>query len=408
MLTIGLSLALTGVHAELAREAEQGLRLFVQETNAGSGISIGGARCEIRLRLLDDGGDPGRCAEIYRALCFDERVDLLFGPFTSATLRAAAPIAEQARTLMINHGGALDPGGGRDRHGMVVSVAAPAADYLKGVAKLLATLKMFRKRVALIYAGGPFGAAVVQGFEDAVAQRAIRWHGVRVRLKYRGTIDAETPPVELTRALRRNRINAIISAGDLAHDIASMRAAIRSDLYIPVVACVGAGLNRFGRDMGAESEGVVGVSQWEETMTLKPELGPPPAQFARRLRAFAPGSMCEYMAARSYGAGLLSKAAIERAGSTDTTKLRAVLGAMRTITTFGEFAIDSSGRQTGHRMLLVQWHDGRKVVIDPVPPAEQTAVEFPSGLRILLEAIHVLSPRAHTRVEGREEVDDED
>jgi len=413
-LTIGLSLPLTAGPTAMGREIESGLRLFAADTNAAAGIRIGGIRHEVNVRCIDDRGEPARCAEIYRSLCFGDRVDLLFGPYTGAMLRVAAPIADEARMVLVNHGGADDdiPGG---RGGMLVSVAASAGDYLRSFARLLASLKMLRKRLAIISAPTRFARAVADGLEDAAGERAARWHGVRLKLKYRGTIDPDDPPEMLMSALRRNRINALVSAGGIAHDIAVMKLAIRSQLYIPALACVAAGLHQFGREMGADADGIVGASQWEADVATRPLLGPDAPEFARRMRAFAPNLSCEYPAARIYGAGLVSVAAVEAAASgsktpatsIDQISLRAAFSALRTTTTFGDFAIDPDGRQTAHRMLLVQWHQGRKVVIDPAPPEQTGAVEFPSGLRMLLASLHILSPgRENQRRRGGEQDED--
>jgi len=401
----------------MGREIESGLRLFVSVTNAAGGLKVGSGRHDLSVRAIDDKGEFARCAEIYRSLCFTDRVDLLFGPFSGAMLRVAAPIAEEAKIVLVNHGGATDDlPGGRGR--MLVSVAASAGDYLRTFARLLASLKMLRKRLAIISAPTRFARAVADGLEDAAGERAARWHGVRLKLKYRGTIDPDDPPEMLMKALRRNRINALVSAGGIDHDIAVMRLAIRSQLYIPALACVAAGLHQFGREMGTDADGIVGASQWEADVASRPALGPDPAEFARRMRAFDPDSMCEYPAARVYGAGLATVAAVEAADTATNTSsksltidqpsLRAAFSDLRTTTTFGDFAIDANGRQTGHRMLLVQWHQGRKVVIDPAPPEQKGDVEFPSGLRMLLASLHILGPgRGNQRRRGGEEDDDE-
>jgi ABC-type branched-subunit amino acid transport system substrate-binding protein len=398
-LKIGLSLPLSGGDAaSFGRQAEAGLRLFAADINSAGGIRIDYARREVTIRCEDDRGDPARCADIYRSLCFNDRVDLLFGPCFGPMLRAAVPIAEEARMVLVNHGGVAD-----DLHGvcrMLVSTAAPAVLYLSGVARLLASLKMFRKRLAIVSAPTRFARAVADGLEKAAGERAARWHGVRLRLKYRGLIDPENPPHELMRALRRNRVNAFVSAGSLRQDIAAVRFAIQSQLYIPVIACVAAGLNQFGREMGVDAEGIVGASQWEEDLALRPALGPGPAEFARRMRLYEPGVSCDYPAARAYGAGLAAAAAIEAAGVLDQSRLRAAFANLRTTTTFGDFAVDPAGRQTAHKMLLVQWHQGRKVVIDPAPPEQQGGVEFRSGLRLMLEALHISNPGRASRDRG--------
>src|SRR6202035_4123730 len=74
--------------AAMGRQAEAAIKLFVDDLNAAGGVRIGGRPYELTLRCNDDQSDARRCAEIYRALCGPERVDLLLGPYSSRLARA--------------------------------------------------------------------------------------------------------------------------------------------------------------------------------------------------------------------------------------------------------------------------------------------------------------------------------
>ena len=198
---------------------------------------------------------------------------------------------------------------------------------------------------------------------------------MRLRLKYRGKFDSDRTPDTLSRALRRNRINAFASAGSYAFDLAMMRFAVAAHHSIPVLACVAAGVTRFYDDLGDDAEGIVGPSQWEPQLDLRPELGPTPIDFARRIGSAA----SDYPAAQIYAAGLLTLAALCASGSLDQTKLRAAFADLRTTTLFGDFAVDRvTGRQIGHKLLLVQWHEGRKQIIEPEASADSGSLAFPN------------------------------
>jgi len=389
-LTIGLSLSLSGSYAAMGRQAEAGLRLLVSDLNAGGGLTIGGERHELALDCQDDGSDRARCAEIYRSLCFENRADLIFGPYSSRLVRIAAPIAEQAGMVMVNHGGAADDLY-EHKLRMIVGVLSPASEYFRGFARLVSAMKFIRKRVAIVAARNTFAREVAAGFESACGERMAARRGVRVRVKFNGNIDPADPPAHLLAALRRNRINVLVSAGSFGHDVKAMRTIVGLGLNIPVLACVAAGVVGFGAAMGEHVEGIVGPSQWEEEAENDPEIGPSSADFARRLRDHHPGAGCDYPAAQAYAAGLLTAAALRTAGVVDQNRLRAAFSDLRTTTLFGDFAIDRvTGRQLGHHMMLVQWHDGRKVVIEPEQPLWLGALEFPSGWRLLMSSLQIL------------------
>lgn len=378
----------------MGRQSEAAMRLFVSDTNAGGGIQIEGVRHELALECVDDQSRQERTAEIYRELCFSHRANVIFGPYSSVLARAAAPFAEEAGMVMVNHGGAGDDLYERG-HRMVVGVLTPASEYLTGVARLLGTLKLWRKRVAIISSKGRFARAAASGFERACSERRVRRRGVRVRLKYTGAFDPERTPNLISGGLRRNRINAIVSAGSYEYDLAVMRLGTSAHLNIPVIGCVAAGVTRFRDDLGENSEGIIGPSQWERQAEITPEIGPSSAEFARRMRAQgvsgAGDGECDYPAAQAYAAGLVTLAAIRAADSLDQERIRAAISDLRTTTFFGDFAIDPvTGRQSGHRMLLIQWHGGRKVIIDPVALSDTGQVELPAGWRLILASFRSL------------------
>ncbi len=402
-LRIGLSLSLSGEFEAMGRQAEAALRLLVSDVNREGGVTLGGTRHQLALDCRDDASDAEQCRSIYRALCFGERADLILGPYSSRLARVAAPIAEEAGMVMLNHGGAADDLYEK-RYRMLVGVLSPASDYLAGFVRLLAGLKLWRKRLAIVSTPSPFAESVAGGVERACAERFAKRHGVKIRVKYRGRFDPETTPATLFPALVRNRVNALVSAGDYAHDLAVMRAVASSALSIPVLACVAAGVERFREELGEHAEGIVGPSQWEEQAEIEPRLGPSPREFASRMRAAARKAGCDYPAAQAYAAGLLMRAAIEAVGSLEQPRIREAFSDLRTTTLFGDFAIDRvTGRQIGHKMLLVQWHQGNKVVIAAEPNIEGDALEFPAGWRLILSSFQIfkLSRR------GEDESDDE-
>jgi branched-chain amino acid transport system substrate-binding protein len=404
-ITIGLSLSLTGEYAAMGRQAELAIRLFIADANSSLALRIAGERCEFALECHDDASDPVRCGEIYRSLCADRRADIIFGPYSNRLARVAAPIAEQSGRLFVNHGGAGDELYERG-YKLIVGILSPASDYLRGFVRLLTQLKLWRKRVAIVASKSSFARAVAGGFERAAEERIARRRGVRVRVKWNGAFDPASTPARLFPSLTRNRVNALASAGSYDHDVSVMRAVAESRLNIPVLGCVAAGVARFAADLGELSEGIVGPSQWEDSLDLEPALGPTPAEFARRMRTAGASDSPDYPAAQIYAAGLLTAAALAAAGRCDDAILRAAFSELNTTTIFGDFAIDPTGRQVGHRMLLVQWHRGRKVIILPESHDDSGSLDFPAGWRLLLagaEALRLTRPD-----DSNESLDDDD
>jgi branched-chain amino acid transport system substrate-binding protein len=387
-LTIGLTLSLTGRYAAMGLQAAAALAMFAADQNAAGGIQIGAERRAIVIRCLDDQSNPRLCAEIYRSLCYENQADLIFGPYSSELTRVAAPIAERAGMVMVNHGGA-DDSLYRNKYRLIIGVLSPASDYLAGLAQLVSQLKFWRKRVATVTFETPFARAVIDGFERACAERSIRRRGVRLTVRESAAPVTGEVSIDLLLRLARSRITALTSAGSFADDVALISGIVRADLNIPVLACVAAGVQGFADALGPHAEGIVGPSQWEDTAGYRPEIGPAPGQFAARMRAAC--GFCDYPAAQIYAAGLLSAAALNACGTLAQEGLRAAFSDLRTSTLFGDFAIDRvTGRQIGHKVLLVQWHGGEKVVIHPDAHADPGTLEFPSGWRLVLASLSSL------------------
>jgi len=381
-ITLGLSLSLSGRFARLGHQIEDALRLFVADINAAGGVTLRAERGYFALRCHDDGSEQTRCAAIYRELCGGTGSDILLGPYSSELTAAAAPIAEERGRLLINHAGAADD---LYQHGykMVVGLPTPASQYLDEFIRLLASLKLWRKRLAVITEPTDFARALAAGAQAFVRERPVRRKGVRLGVKWEERFDPGQA-TELLTTLRRGRINSLASAGSYDHDLAVMRAVLDSELDIPVLACVAAGRSSFGTDLGDRAEGIVGTSQWEPGSEAIPELGPDPREFVHRMRTRTRSGGGDYVAAQAYSAAVLAAAVVGKLGACDQVRMREQFSTLRTETLFGAFGIDpTTGRQVAHQMLTVQWHKGRKVRIEPHPLSDRGSSQFSTGWRLL-------------------------
>ncbi len=74
---------------------------------------------------------------------------------------------------------------------------------------------------------------------------------------------------------------------------------------------------------------------------------------------------------QAYARALVAQRCVEAAGTAADAVLRSMAGTLDFSTFFGPFKIEpETGRQTGHSMLIVQWQQGRKVVV--WPPEQKT------------------------------------
>jgi branched-chain amino acid transport system substrate-binding protein len=140
-----------------------------------------------------------------------------------------------------------------------------------------------------------------------------------------------------------------------------------------LAATVGSGFPKFHETMGRSAEYVYGASPWEAELVNLRAGGlvpiarqyPGASEFVEAYRKeFASDDMA-YQTAQGYGACQLTLEGVRRAGALDGEKIRAEIAKNDSPTTFGAFKLSSDGVQIGHKMLLFQWQDGKKVIVWP-------------------------------------------
>src|SRR6266516_1979710 len=137
-----------------------------------------------------------------------------------------------------------------------------------------------------------------------------------------------------------------------------------------------------GRRDGAT---VPATTQRKTTVTYSPAVaqtaglpwyGPNETQFVNYYSKQANAVSPTYHSGEAGAAILILAKAIEKANSLDTTGVRQAILSLDVMTFFGEFRVDSTGKQSGHSMVLVQWQGGALTVVAPGTAASGT-VKYP-------------------------------
>jgi branched-chain amino acid transport system substrate-binding protein len=353
-LLLGASLSLTGRYALMGRLAAAGLWQAVGDVRASGGVRVGGESLVPDLAVVDD---ESTRKGVRRALDDLADAEVLFGPYGSDLVEEAAGIAaERGRTLW-NQGGSADQ---VQRLPGVVSVLSSAGAYAEPMLEALADL-IPGARVLIAAGSGRFARSVADG--------ALHVAG-RLGMKVAGTVPHAEIPDDPTK-----EADVVFAAGTFAEDLELLRRLRRRP---SALAAVGAGIGRFGAELGSRAEGVVGPSQWEEGVRFRADVGPMEAEVIRSLRAAViatlraegTGGHVDYPAAQAYAAGQIALRCVEEAGTTQDAAVERVARVFRCTTFFGRFGLGEDGTQRDHQMLAVQWQDGVKRVVAPPSLAE--------------------------------------
>jgi len=368
-LKAGIPVSLSGQFQVQGRQALAGLQAWARDVNASGGVWVQGLgeRLTVTVRHYDDGSRSDLAQRATQRLISEDQVDLLFGPYSSVLTRAAAEVANENDCLLWNQGGASDAIH-RQGNPWVVGILSPASEYLAGLPLLVRQSDSKACRLAIIRAAtGAFPRAVSDGMEkQALAM------GFELVIK-REFDPAITDFADILSAVEQARPDLLLGVGRIQNDLLLARQIVQRGRSFGAVAVVAAPIQQFKTHLGAATEGFLGPSQWEFAAKR-----PVPAPVEKRLPEYGPtaeqvleslgssGTEVDYPLVQAYAAGLVAQRCIEEAGRLEPQALREAAVTLNFSTFYGRFQIDpTTGQQIGRSPLIVQWQQGRKVVVWP-------------------------------------------
>ena len=365
----GISVSLTGQFETQGAQVLAGLTAWADYANENGGLTVGGSRRPVSVIQYDDASMADNARQNTERLIQQDRVDLLFGPYSAGLTTAAAEAAGSHERLLWNHGGAGDALYARGyRH--VIGVLTPADRYLEGVLPLIRQVNPDANKVVILRIDtGAFARITARTVELAASELGFT---IDLDLRYR---PSQFQFREIARHVGELGPDVVVAVGRIRHDIAAARAlaGLPNRNRIGLVAAVAAPIAEFAIALGRSAEGFVGPSQWEpQASVAKPDMGPPPATALQLLeRAGQNRSVpVDYPMAQAFASGLVAERCLEAAGSLDEDALRTAAGDLDFTTFYGRFRIDEDGRQVGRSVNLIQRQDGGKVVVWPPETAE--------------------------------------
>ena len=365
----GISASLTGQFSTQGQQALAGLSVWVDYVNQQGGLAVGDAKLPVTLVSYDDGSTADSTRQATERLITDDKVDLLFGPYSAGLTTAAAEVAESHGRVIWNHGGAGDAHYARGFRN-VISILTPADQYLVGAPDLVRRAKPEANRLVILRIDtGAFARLVARGAETAAHELGFT---TVLDLRYRPT---QVNFTEIARHVAEQEPDLVVTVGRIRHDIGTARALARlpNRSNIGLAAVIATPIAGFQELLGEAADGFVGPSQWEPAFSIPaPDVGPGAAEALRMLNdaAESSGVPVDYAMAQAMAAGLVAQRCAATAGGlNDDDLLNAAVDDDFT-TFYGRFKIDEAGRQIGRSVALVQRQNGRKVVVWPRELAE--------------------------------------
>lgn len=344
---IGASMSVTGTYAKPGTYQKEGYDVCIDELNAKGGV-LGR---KVELVIYDDQSQPATAVKLYEKLITEDKVDAVMGPYSSAVSEAVANVTEKYKKVMVAPLAATTSIFKKGRK-YIFMMITPAENYLDGLIDMAA--KRGLKTVAIINEDTLFPKASAAGTAEAAKKKGLQ---VVLQEAYpKGNTDFSALLVKI-----KSTNPDVIAAGTYFDDAVAITRQMKELNVNPKMfgLTVGGDLPEFYDLLKQNAEYVYGSTQWDESL-------PYPGQ-KEFVGAYKKKFKHEpsYHAAAGYAGCLVYGEAVRKAGSLDADKVREQLLTMEIKTAFGDYKVDPDGFQIAHKMVMLQWQDGKRVVVWP-------------------------------------------
>ena len=363
---VGMSISLSGGLADYGAEALCAIKAMIDWINDRGGIFIKGQRYYVRLVYADDGSDPSRALEIYKAL-YGRGVDIflspLEAPMTSRVLEDF--LSQEDVDAVMFLWGATTERVILENKDKIVGVIEPPIRYIEG-ALHVASLLEEGARIVVVHDRSRLWSAAA-----APAQRIAGDYGVEVvgRVSYSiETIDGDVDLIVST--VEREKPDILLIVGD-EEGVAELVKRLYGKVSVKLVMIAGAGSTQaFQLIVGPiASQDTLVVVDWvpkgshtvDEAQEFGlPWFGPNYEVFRRYMSEKCPAIEPSYIAARA-GVTLIYLAYVmSKANTFDPAKIRETALSEGVLTFYAPIVIDPFTSISSARVHRVaQWDQGK-------------------------------------------------
>ena len=350
---VGILHASSGPFASISMPVFDGLKIWVDQVNAGGGVTVKpfGRKIPVRLISYDDQSNPGTAATLTNQLISQDKVDILLSDSGSVLTAVAVPIAREHKMMLFDTTGTGAPFFTKDNP-YIALLADPASTvWPKYIADFLTKddAAAGLKRVAILYATNEFTstqANALRGF--------LKSAGDKVDIVYDQGVPTNTSNYTvILNAIAAAKPDAVIELGYVGNDIAFLRNLQDGGQSFPFVFTIYSGLetNEVTKNVGASGMENVFTYVTGTDVDYKPTTGLDNAAYHALWEKTYPGGQVEYglNAIAGYMSGLVIGRTLETTDSMAQLDLRqavfALSGKLRTLD--GLFALDATGGQIG-------------------------------------------------------------
>ena len=171
VITIGISLPLTGDYSEPGKGVERGYQAWADIINENGGL----LDKQVELKILDDKSSADTVVADYEALIANDGVDLVFGPFSTRLVVPSARVASEYGMLFVEPAGAAPEVFEQGFDNLFYAAPAVADDHYNLLAEQILAMPEGERPKTVAYAAmdDPFAMGTAYGLKDKLEEAGV-------------------------------------------------------------------------------------------------------------------------------------------------------------------------------------------------------------------------------------------
>ena len=352
---IGISLSLSGDFSDSGKAAERGYKLWASTVNAHGGV-LGR---QVQLVIQDDTSSPTQAQTNYQTFITKDKVDLVFGPFSTLLSAPSAAVANRYGYAFIEPAGGGPAVFQEKLHNVFFTQPAPVLQSGDVFAKFLLSLPASERPKTAAYPSldDPFSSPIADHVRSILS-------GKGIKTVYKSIYPSETTDMgPVIQKVASTHADAVIGGTQNGDAYAQVKAMVQQK-FSPKFVFLTNGPNdpaEFPSKVGAKNvNGIFSTGDW-----FPQEHSFGNAAFVKAYaKAYGKGAI-DPTSAEAYAAGQLLQAVASKTKSIDNKTIIDTLHKGTWKTVEGNLRWNSIGEPQGSD-LLVEWINGK---LYPVYPA---------------------------------------
>jgi branched-chain amino acid transport system substrate-binding protein len=348
---VGASVSLSGDFSSDGPDAKRGYELWADYVNSHGGL-LGRP---IKLVLADDASNPQQAITTYQKLATIDKVDLLFGPYSTFLTKAVSVVAERNGYTFFT-GMAAGPFIVQQGLKNVINIELNGQYLMDIFTKQASTLTPAPKTAAYITLDNPFTKPEVDQARTVLESQGITTVLYKV---YPAETTDFTPIASAVVAANPD----LVVTGSSLRDLVAFVQTFKQQRFNPkaLIASGGADASEFSGAVGVgNTEGIMIPGVWD------PSLNTPLNSFFVSEYTKKYGGQPSATAAEAFATGQFAAAVVAKNGSLDQQKLADTSFAETFQSILGPIKVDrATAQNVAGGALLRQWQNGKLIVVSP-------------------------------------------